>query len=58
LYLVQQKRELVDLATVSDMEIKNDDVVYMCFPKENGGGFEEPNADLLAQMSEAKEESK
>jgi hypothetical protein len=40
------------------MEIKNDDVVYMCFPKENGGGFEEPNADLLAQMSEAKEESK
>ena len=51
-----QKRELVDLATVSDQEIKNDDVVYMCFPKENGSGFEDPNADILTQMAEAKEE--
>ena len=56
LWANDKRRELVDLATVSDQEIKNDDVVYMCFPKENGGGFEEPNADVLAQMSESKEE--
>jgi len=28
----------------------------MCFPKENGSGFEDPNADILTQMAEAKEE--
>ena len=56
LWANDKKRELVDLATVSDQEIKNDEVVYMCFPKENGGGFEDPNADTLTQMGEAKEE--
>ena len=56
--LWMQKRELVDLATVSDMEIKTDDIAYMCFPKEHGGGFEEPSADVLAPMGEATAETK
>ena len=55
---VMQKRELVDLATVSDMEIKSDDIAYMCFPKEHGGGFEDPSADILAPMGEAIAETK
>ena len=40
------------------MEIKSDDVAYMCFPKENGGGFEDPSADVLTQMGEALAETK
>ena len=44
---VQQKRELVDLATVSDQEIKNDDVIYMVFMKEGAGGWEELQVDQL-----------
>lgn len=31
-----KKRELVDLATVSDQEIKNDEVVFMIFSEDNG----------------------
>ena len=42
-----KKRELVDLSTLSDMEIKNDDVVYMVFIKESGGGWEELQVDNL-----------
>lgn len=42
-----QKRELVDLATVSDQEIKNDDVIYMVFMKEGAGGWEELQVDQL-----------
>ena len=33
---LSQKRELVDLATVSDQEIKNDEVVFMIFSEDNG----------------------
>ena len=42
-----KKRELVDLSTLSDQEIKNDDVVYMVFTKENGSGWEELHVDVL-----------
>ena len=49
----KKKRELVDLATVSDQEIHNDDVVYMVFAKEGaGGGWEELQADTLVQFGE------
>lgn len=47
-----QKRELVDFATVSDQEIHNDDVIYMVFAKDVGGGWEEIQADTLAQFGE------
>lgn len=50
LFHSDKRRELVDMATVSDQEIKNDDIVYMCFPKENGSGFEEVSADSLAAL--------
>lgn len=40
----QQKRELVDAGTIADHEIKNDDLVYMCFEGE------QPSADSLAGM--------
>lgn len=46
-----QKKELVDLATISDQEIKNDDVVYMVFAKENGSGFEDINAEVFAPLT-------
>ena len=36
-----QKREFIDQATVSDQELKNDDVIYMVFAKENGPGWED-----------------
>jgi hypothetical protein len=42
-----QKKELVDLATLSDQEIQNDDVVYMVFAKETGVGWEELQADVF-----------
>lgn len=47
LYANDKKRELVDLATLSDQEIKNDDIVYMVFTKESGGGWEDIQADDL-----------
>lgn len=47
-----QKKELVDLASISDQEIKNDDVVYMAFAKEVGGGFEEIQVDHLGGFGE------
>jgi hypothetical protein len=43
---------LVDLASVSDQQIQNDDVVYMIFTKENGVGWEEINADVLTVFGE------
>ena len=52
-----KKRELVDLATVSDQEIKNDDIVYMLFPKESGGGFEEISVEAFTAFGEEKEEA-
>lgn len=47
-----KKRDLVDVATLSDQEIRNDDVIYMCFIKESGGGFEEVQADTLSSFNE------
>jgi hypothetical protein len=43
---------LVDLATVSDQEIKTDDVIYMVFAKEFGGGWEELQVDQFASFGE------
>lgn len=51
-----KKRELVDLATISDQEIKNDDVVYFLFPKEAGSGWEEINVETLVPPPEASAE--
>lgn len=42
----------MDFASVSDQEVQNDDVVYMVFSKENGVGFEEIQADVLAPFGE------
>jgi hypothetical protein len=47
-----QKKELVDLATVSDQEIKTDDVVYMVFAKENGVGWEELQVDQISMFGD------
>ena len=47
-----QKREFVDLATVSDQEVRNDDVLYMVFPKETGSGWEELQADTLVPFGD------
>ena len=41
-----QKKELVDQATISDQEIKNDEVIYMIFAKE-GGGWEDLQLEAL-----------
>jgi len=43
---------LVDLATVSDQEIKNDDVIYMVFARETGTGWEELQVDALVPFGE------
>lgn len=45
-----QKRELLDLATVSDQEIKNDEVVYMIFGRDGGGGWEDLQVDTLTPL--------
>lgn len=42
----------MDFASVSDQEVQNDDVVYMVYSKENGVGFEEIQADVLAPFGE------
>jgi hypothetical protein len=55
--MYNQKRELVDAATVSDQEIKADDVVYMVFQREGGGGWEELHADPLVAFAEETEQS-
>lgn len=52
-----KKKELLDLATVSDQEIKNDDVLYLVFAKENGGGFEELVVETLARYGETLEDA-
>ena len=49
-YVLLQKRELLDLATVSDQEIKDDEVVYMIFAREGGGGWEELQVDTLMPL--------
>ena len=40
------------MATVSDQEIKNDDVLYMVFAKETGTGWEELQVDTLVAFAE------
>lgn len=42
----------MDLATVSDQEIKNDDIVYMVFMKETGGGWEELQVDTISPFGD------
>ena len=51
-----QKRELVDAGTIADHEIKNDEIVYMCFMKDTGG-WEEPSADSLVGLPDQAPES-
>lgn len=46
-----QKKEMLDLATISDQEIKNDDVLYLVFAK-SAGGWEELQVDVLASFGE------
>mmetsp|Transcript_15639 Transcript_15639/g.26068 ORF Transcript_15639/g.26068 Transcript_15639/m.26068 type:complete len:104 (+) Transcript_15639:62-373(+) len=46
-----KKKELLDLATISDQEIKNDDVLYLVFMK-GAGGWEELQVDVLAPFGE------
>ncbi len=48
IFFYSQKKELVDLASISDQEIKNDDIVYMVFAKEVGGGWEELQVDSFS----------
>ena len=52
LYHQDKKRELVDAATISDQEIKNDDVVYFVFVKETGSGFEDIQCETLRSLSD------
>eukprot|EP01038_Epipyxis_sp_PR26KG_P016722 gene16722-22876_t len=47
-----KKRELLDLATISDQEVVNDEVIYFVFAKETGGGWEEVNADTLTPFGD------
>ena len=51
-----KKRELLDLATISDQEIKNDDVVYMVFQKDGVGGWEDINIENLVPLAEVSAE--
>mmetsp|Transcript_4053 Transcript_4053/g.6282 ORF Transcript_4053/g.6282 Transcript_4053/m.6282 type:complete len:107 (-) Transcript_4053:145-465(-) len=51
-----KKRELLDMATVSDQEVKNDDILYFVFQKETGSGFEELQVDSLTHFGEEKAE--
>ena len=49
---ISQKRELLDLATVSDQEVRNDDIIYMTFAKESGGGYEDIQVDMLVPFGD------
>ncbi len=46
----------MDAGSIADHEIKNDDLVYMCFMKDTGG-WEEPSADSLAGLPDQAPES-
>ena len=46
-----QKKEMLDMATISDQEIKNDDVLFLVFAK-GSGGWEELQVDVLAPFGE------
>ena len=41
----------MDLATISDQEIKNDEVIYMIFLKD-GGGWEDLQVEVLLPFGE------
>lgn len=45
-----RKRELVDMATVSDQGLRNDDVVFFVLAKETGG-WEEVHVDATPNKS-------
>lgn len=40
------------MATISDQEIKNDDIVYMVFAKEVGSGWEDIQVEQLSLGSD------
>lgn len=40
------------MATISDQEVHNDDIVYMVFAKENGIGWEELQADVFTMFGQ------
>jgi hypothetical protein len=42
---------MLDLATISDQEVKNDDVLYLVFAK-GAGGWEELQVDVLVPFVE------
>jgi hypothetical protein len=46
---VSQKKEYLDMATISDQEIRDDAVVYMVFLKETGG-FEDIAIEKMLPM--------
>ncbi len=48
----------MDLASVSDQEIKSDDIVYMVFAKESGGGWEELQVDNISSFGTGDEASR
>ena len=47
---------MLDMATISDQEIKNDDVLYLVFQKSPGGGWEDLQVDVLAPFGEEEAE--
>ena len=49
-----KKKELVDLATVSDQEVKNDDIIYMVFAKP-GGAWEDLQVDAMVPFGDDEE---
>ena len=40
------------MATISDQEIKNDEVIYMVFGREGGGGWEDLQVEALLPFGE------
>jgi hypothetical protein len=50
--IYKQKRELLDMATVSDQEVKNDDILYFLFTKDSGGGWEEIQVEAFSTFPE------
>lgn len=56
LFANDKKRELLDLATISDQEIKNDDIIYYVFTKDSGG-WEDINCEQLVPLPDAEPQS-
>lgn len=40
------------MATVSDQEVKNDDILYFIFAKEGGGGWEDLQVEAFTNFAE------